>query len=61
MVRVKKTIYSLISAVGTAALAGVGLAAWGNTELRRFELKDVTVPLLPPGPLRGRVPPAPHL
>lgn len=54
MVRVKKTIYSLISAVGTAALAGVGLAAWGNTELRRFELKDVTVPLLPPGTLRGR-------
>lgn len=49
-----KTIYSLAGSLGAAALAGLGLAAWGNTELRRFELKDITVPLLPPGTLRGR-------
>jgi len=54
VVRVNKLIYPLAGALGAAALAGAGLLAWGNQELRRFELKDITVPLLPPGTLRGR-------
>ena len=37
----------------TPALAGLATAAWGYSELTKFELKEVTVPLLKPGPLRG--------
>lgn len=33
--------------------AGLGVAAWGNAELKKFELKQITVPLLEPGTLRG--------
>ena len=52
-VTLKKSFLPLAGLAGTAALAGAGLAAWGNAELRRFELKDLTVPLLAPGTLRG--------
>lgn len=34
--------------------AGVAVAAWGNAELRNFELKTQTLPLLEPGTLRGK-------
>ena len=37
----------------TPALAGLATAAWGYAELTKFELKEVTVPLLKPGTLRG--------
>nr|WP_040087178.1 metallophosphoesterase [Corynebacterium humireducens] len=50
----KKSFLPLAGALGAAALAGAGLAVWGNAELRRFELKDITVPLLAPGTLRGK-------
>lgn len=53
-VTLKKSFLPLAGALGAAALAGAGLAAWGNAELRRFELKDITVPLLAPGTLRGK-------
>ena len=43
----KALLASLVS------VAGAGVLAWANAETRRFELKDVTVPLLPPGTLRG--------
>lgn len=33
--------------------AGLGVAAWGNAELKKFELKQITVSLLEPGTLRG--------
>lgn len=53
-VTLKKSFLPLAGTVGAAALAGAGLAAWGNAELRNFELKDITVPLLAPGTLRGK-------
>ncbi|KQB84507.1 metallophosphoesterase [Corynebacterium oculi] len=39
-----------------AILAGTGLATatWGFTELTRFQLHQHTLPLLPPGTLRGK-------
>ncbi|GAA1472923.1 metallophosphoesterase [Corynebacterium felinum] len=40
--------------VGASCVAGVVGAVWGWRETRRFELKEVTVPLLEPGVLRGR-------
>ncbi|MDO5031846.1 metallophosphoesterase [Corynebacterium sp.] len=43
-------IYSIL---GGLAAAGLGLAAWGHSELTKFELKEYTLPLLPPGTLRG--------
>lgn len=53
--KVTKRILPLAGLAGIGALAAtVGLAAWGNSELREFELKDITVPLLPPGTLRGK-------
>lgn len=41
-------------AAGAAALAGLGLAAYGAAEARAYALRRATVPLLPPGakPLR---------
>ena len=33
--------------------AGLGVAAWGFSELTKFELKEYTLPLLPKGTLRG--------
>ena len=53
--KVTKRILPLAGLTGIGALAATaGLAAWGNSELRKFELKDITVPLLPPGALRGK-------
>ena len=52
--KVTKRILPAAGLAGLGALAAAGLAAWGNSELDKFELKDVTVPLLPPGTLRGR-------
>ncbi|WP_418904436.1 metallophosphoesterase [Corynebacterium pygosceleis] len=48
-----RILRSTLSATGAAALGGAALAAWGNRELENFRLHEVTVPLLPPGTLRG--------
>lgn len=39
--------------LGGAAAFGLGLAAWGHSELDKFELRTHTLPLLEPGTLRG--------
>lgn len=43
----------LLAGTALAAAAGGAFLAWGNAELRRFELKKVTLPILEPGALRG--------
>lgn len=43
----------LLTGSALAAAAAGTFLAWGNTELRRFELKKVTLPILEPGTLRG--------
>ncbi|AWB81075.1 metallophosphoesterase [Corynebacterium yudongzhengii] len=44
-----------LAAAGAAGLAaGAGFLYWGNRELHNFELKQLTIPLLPAGSLRGR-------
>ncbi|GAB2502579.1 phosphodiesterase YaeI [Corynebacterium atrinae] len=43
----------LLSIAIAGLAAGLGVAAWGNSELKKFELKQITVPLLEPGTLRG--------
>lgn len=52
--KVTKRILPLAGLAGVSALAAAGIAAWGHSELDKFELKDITVPLLPPGTLRGK-------
>lgn len=47
MVRVK-----IFPILGGLAAAGLGTAAWAHSELTKFELKEYTLPLLPPGTLR---------
>ena len=42
------------AALGALTAAGAGTLAWGFNELTNFELKQHTVPLLPPGTLRGK-------
>ena len=42
-----------LTALAAATAAGVGTLAWGYSELNKFELKEHTLPLLPPGTLRG--------
>ncbi|GAB3944439.1 metallophosphoesterase [Corynebacterium tapiri] len=41
----------LLAPALAATAAGAGFLAWGNSELRRFELKKVTAPVLEPGTL----------
>jgi len=50
---IKRILTIAGAVVGAGAAAGIGVAAWGNSELRKFELKQVTAPLLAPGTLRG--------
>ncbi|RNE49025.1 metallophosphoesterase [Corynebacterium alimapuense] len=52
--KVTKRLLNIASAIGAAGIAGAGIAAWGHAELRKFELKQVSLPLLAPGTLRGR-------
>ena len=39
--------------LGTGLGLGLGIAAWGYSELNKFQLKTHTLPLLAPGTLRG--------
>lgn len=48
-----KTLTKIAAATGALAAAGLGTLAWGFSELNKFELKEYTLPLLPPGTLRG--------
>lgn len=41
------------SLLGAGLGIGLGVAAWGYSELNKFELKTRTLPLLEPGTLRG--------
>lgn len=50
---IKRILTIAGSALGIGTAAGLGLAAWGNSELRKFELKQITLPILAPGTLRG--------
>lgn len=50
----KKTTTTALSALAATALAGLGTLVWGHTELKKFRLKEYTLPLLPPGSLRGK-------
>ena len=50
---IKRILTFAGAVVGAGTAAGIGVAAWGNSELRKFELKQVTIPLLAPGTLRG--------
>lgn len=47
----KRILTLSATALGLGTAAGAALAAWGYRELNRFELKDITVELLPPGTL----------
>lgn len=49
----KRILSTSAAALGLGAAAGATLAAWGYSELNRFELRDLTVDLLEPGTLRG--------
>ena len=44
----------LLRILGGLTAAGLGTAAWGYSELTKFELKEYTLPLLPKGTLRGK-------
>ena len=44
----------LLRILGGLTAAGLGAAAWGYSELTKFELKEYTLPLLPKGTLRGK-------
>ncbi|MDY3126853.1 MAG: metallophosphoesterase [Corynebacterium sp.] len=46
--------FASLTTLGSLAALGAGLLVWGNRELTNFELKDITVPLLAPGTLRGK-------
>ena len=50
----KKTTTTALSALAATALGGLGTLVWGHTELNKFRLKEYTLPLLPPGSLRGK-------
>lgn len=50
----KKTTAAVLSTIAGTAIAGLATLAWGYTELTKFRLKEYTVPLLPPGSLRGK-------
>lgn len=52
--RPRKRCITAAATTLAAAVAGGLFLGWGHRELNRFELKKVTVPLLPPGTLRGR-------
>ncbi|MDY5839459.1 MAG: metallophosphoesterase [Corynebacterium camporealensis] len=43
----------LLPVLGGIAAAGLGTLVWGYSELTKFELKEYTLPILPPGTLRG--------
>lgn len=43
----------LLPVLGGIAAAGLGTLTWGYSELTKFELKEYTLPILPPGTLRG--------
>lgn len=49
----KRVLGNVAAVVGAGAATGAGLAAWGHSELTKFELKQVDLPLLAPGTLRG--------
>lgn len=49
----RKSSVALLASAAVGA-AGVATLAWANAQTRRFRLKQVTVPLLAPGTLRGR-------
>ena len=44
----------LLRILGGLTAAGLGAAAWGYSELTKFELKEYTLPLLSKGTLRGK-------
>ncbi|WP_080793092.1 metallophosphoesterase [Corynebacterium pacaense] len=44
---------SIAIATGTLIAAGLGTLAWGVSELNKFQLKTLTLPLFEPGTLRG--------
>jgi len=46
---VRSTAYRAAQALGAATLAGAGALAWAVAETRMFTLREVTVPVLPPG------------
>lgn len=48
-----KILYTLSGLIGGVGVAGLATAAWGFTETNRFELKEITLPILAPGTLRG--------
>ena len=49
----KRVLGTIAATLGAGAAAGVSLAAWGHSEINRFELRQIDLPLLPPGTLRG--------
>lgn len=49
----KRLVKILTAITSVTGLAGIATLAWGYTECSKFELKDITVPLLEPGVLRG--------
>lgn len=51
--RTKRILNLTAAALSLGAVGGATLAAWGYRELTRFQLKDITLPLLEPGTLRG--------
>ena len=46
---------ALMTALGLGAAAGVGALAWAHLETTMFTLREVTVPVLPPGELDLRI------
>lgn len=48
-----RALTAALPLVGATAATGLAAAGWGYSELTKFELRKVTVPLLAPGTLRG--------
>lgn len=51
--RTKRILNLTAAALSLGVAGGAALAAWGHRELTRFQLKEITLPLLEPGTLRG--------
>lgn len=44
---------TILYSIGSLGILGLATAAWGYTETSRFELKEITLPILKPGTLKG--------
>lgn len=48
-----KVLSTVAGIVGGVGVSGIVAAAWGMSETRKFELKEITLPILKPGTLKN--------